>query len=245
MADPIVILELVAPGVLDEDLVGLPDVLEGKGYTSRPSLQRQMTRGQLDVARASLIAGRLPFVMGGLSALRRIVPEPLDYLNAPAEVVRRRIWPSTLGAVSSALDRGDPPLFVKPRGRAKSFTGRVVTAPDDLLGIRVRSPRSPVWCSEVVEFRTEHRVFVLRGEIIAVRQYEGEQSDLDAQSAEQTIAPIRSALPDGCAVDLGTLATGEVVLVEANDGFSLGRYGLAADLYAEVLLARWAQLTAR
>ena len=46
----------------------------------------------------------------------------------------------------------------------------------------------------------------------------------------------------GYGLDLGVLSDGETALVEWNDGFSLGSYGLDASLYAELILARWREL---
>lgn len=237
------LLELISPGVLDEDVQDLVPVLEDRGIAPEFAYQRQMTRGRLDVSGAAVVAGRLPFVLAALRQLGREVPAPLDYLGASQEVLGRRVWPSTLAGVRAAVERGDGDVFVKPRGVAKSFTGRVVTSPEDLLGIRVSSPKTPVWCSEPVVFRAEHRAFVLRSQIVAVNQYDGEPHELDPRVGKWVVATIASGLLAGCAVDLGTLETGQVVLVEANDGFSLGRYGLGPETYCDLLMARWSELT--
>ena len=46
----------------------------------------------------------------------------------------------------------------------------------------------------------------------------------------------------GYALDFGVLADGRTALVEWNDGFSLGSYGLEGGLYTELILARWCEL---
>ena len=38
------------------------------------------------------------------------------------------------------------------------------------------------------------------------------------------------------------LTTGEMALVEANDGYSLGAYQISARAYADLLIARWREL---
>ena len=48
--------------------------------------------------------------------------------------------------------------------------------------------------------------------------------------------------PNGYAFDVGVTKQGETILVEANDGFSLGSYGLFYIDYAKLLSARWAEL---
>lgn len=49
--------------------------------------------------------------------------------------------------------------------------------------------------------------------------------------------------PRGCALDFGVDDRGRTLLVEANDGFALGAYGLPPLLYARLLSARWSEMT--
>ena len=49
-------------------------------------------------------------------------------------------------------------------------------------------------------------------------------------------------MPAGCALDFGVTEDGRTLLIEMNDGYSLGTYGLEATLYARLLTARWAEL---
>ena len=48
--------------------------------------------------------------------------------------------------------------------------------------------------------------------------------------------------PAGRAIDLGVTSDGRTLLVEVNDGFALGSYGLDDVTYALLLSARWAEL---
>jgi hypothetical protein len=43
------------------------------------------------------------------------------------------------------LERGDGPIFAKPAGRAKLFTGRVL-GEDGLYYLGTASRHEPVWC---------------------------------------------------------------------------------------------------
>lgn len=51
--------------------------------------------------------------------------------------------------------------------------------------------------------------------------------------------------PAAFAIDFGVLTDGQTALVELNDGFSIGTYGLSGELYADFTAARWAELVAR
>ncbi|WP_238996654.1 ATP-grasp domain-containing protein [Paenibacillus pinistramenti] len=49
--------------------------------------------------------------------------------------------------------------------------------------------------------------------------------------------------PNGYAVDIGLTDKGETLLIEVNDGYALGQYGLNTLDYAKLLSARWSELT--
>jgi hypothetical protein len=48
--------------------------------------------------------------------------------------------------------------------------------------------------------------------------------------------------PIACALDFGVSADGRTLLIEANDAFALGAYGLDAVVYANMLEDRWLQI---
>lgn len=49
--------------------------------------------------------------------------------------------------------------------------------------------------------------------------------------------------PAGYLADFGLADEGRTVLIEINDGYALGSYGLFYLDYAKLLAARWAELT--
>lgn len=223
--------------------MGLEDALTARGLEPRPALLRQVVRGRAPVEGVGLVAGRLPFFRAALHRNGVVMPAPLDYLGASEAALGRAIWPSTLGAVAGGLEHRGEPVFIKPRGVAKRFTGRVVAQPVDLRALPVSSSATPVWCSDVIEIVSEHRVFIRHGEILGIQHYDGDPGKAPALAGVQAVVDeVCERLPAGCAVDVGVVADDRVILIEANDGFSLGRYGLDADSYVDVLHARWMEL---
>lgn len=244
MADPLVLLELLAPDRLDEDLVGLDVELRLSGSTGRPTLLRQLRRNQVDLENLELAAGTLPFIREVLGQLGRPVPKPLDYLSAPPELLGRAVWQTTLGAVRGHWEREQIPVFVKPADATKRFVGRVIRSESDLYHLATVSASTSVWCAELVTFTAEFRVFVVDREIVGVRQYEGTETVVPEAVAQRFATGLGERLPAGCAIDIGLLNDGRAVLVEVNDGFALGRYGLDPGSYLRLLRARWKQLVA-
>lgn len=52
-----------------------------------------------------------------------------------------------------------------------------------------------------------------------------------------------STAPHAYGIDFGVTSNGETLLVEVNEGYALGCYGLSPHLYARLLITRWAELT--
>lgn len=48
-----------------------------------------------------------------------------------------------------------------------------------------------------------------------------------------------------CSIDIGVTKDGRTLLIECNDAYSLGAYGLVDYKYAKLLSARWSQLLER
>lgn len=51
--------------------------------------------------------------------------------------------------------------------------------------------------------------------------------------------------PVACSIDIGVTNDGRTLLIECNDAYSLGSYGLEDYKYAKLLSARWSQLLDR
>ena len=76
------------------------------------------------------------------------------------------------------------------------------------------------------------------------RRYEGDGPDPDLAFVHAVVAEWtatgRSASAYG--MDFGVVDGGDTVFLELNDGFALGSYGLADDLYTNLVMTRWHEL---
>ena len=190
-------------------------------------------------------ASREDVVVGGLGPVRHslvrwgVKIEEYDYPIELERFMGRKTWRSTMDEV--AADQSAWPVFVKPV-EDKRFTGTVVSRIGDLVGLGTSGYNPPVTCSDVVEFIAEWRAFVRYGTILDVRPYKGDwRKSFDPDVIENAISSYKSA-PAGYAADFGVARDGRTLLVEVNDGYSLGCYGLQQNLYTQLLSARWAEL---
>lgn len=139
----------------------------------------------------------------------------------------------------------EEPIFAKPvPGDLKLFPGMVLTRFRDLVLTASLPSSHAVVCSDPVEMVSEYRVFVARGEVVGCRHYKGDFRRFpDFGVIDATIQSFHEA-PRGYGIDFAVTAGGETVLVEVNDGFSLGCYGLPALPYSLLLESRWEELVA-
>jgi hypothetical protein len=135
-------------------------------------------------------------------------------------------------------------VFVKPITARKLFAGLILR---DDAAIRRRlihvEDSTEVWACDPVEFVSEYRVFVLDHEIVDVRRYRGDFARAPSREVvERATTDLRAVAPCAYAIDFGITDDGRTLLVEMNDGFSFGTYGLAPTLTARILSARWNEL---
>lgn len=135
------------------------------------------------------------------------------------------------------------PVFVKPARRSKEFQSGVLTKfqskemffgshPDD----------TPVLVSEVVDFVSEYRGYVIDGKLKGIKHYLGDFRVFPDMSVIDNAISDYKSQPAGYSIDFGITSDGRTLLIECNDGWSLGNYGLEHSLYSSLLLKRWLQL---
>lgn len=185
-----------------------------------------------------LVVGRMSEIKRKLVSFGIEVPE-YDYPQELKDYLGRNIWTSSLDVVINEPAKW--PVFVKPV-RDKAFIGFVLQSERNIPRLRDTKPNEPVLCSELVEFEAEYRAFVRYGTVLDVKPYRGDwHTQYNPRILERMIEDYKS-IPAGCAVDIGVTKDGRTLLVEVNDGFALGCYGLEPVQYAKLLSARWCEL---
>lgn len=228
--------------------------LKSRGYAVQRFTANEMVAADLG------ISSNTPVVIGSRSSMRQALksigaihadghlPERPDYPMCLSEFLGRCVRPALL---QQALDESATgPVFTKPRGAAhtKLFTGCVLDGTNGWRLDRV-SRDTPVWLSSVLEgMLAEWRCYCLHGRVEASVCYHGNEvsAPLDRARVEAAAATLHASVEEGSAafaLDVGVLSDGRTVLIEVNDGFSLGLYpGCPAELYASMMVARWREL---
>lgn len=215
---------------------------EERGYEIHFFDWKQMTSGDVPIEREAITVGSVVFVRRALSQLG-VQPPPLDYPPQLAKYLGRKIWQTTWAEVRARIDNPGVPLFVKPYDQDKAFAGYVVSAFRDLIRTAKWPGTMRLWASDVLPFVSEWRFFVRRGQIIGVGHYKGDPLRFpDLSIVRAAIEDYSEDAPVAFAIDFGIAEGGGTILVELNDGFSLGCLGMGPLAYSGFLEDRWKQL---
>ena len=93
-----------------------------------------------------------------------------------------------------------------------------------------------------MDFQSEYRTFVLHGEVLGLRHYAGDPLLFpSAETIRSAISAFRRS-PVAYTLDIGITSDGRSLLVEINDAYACGAYGLTPLRYAKFIAARWDEL---
>ena len=195
--------------------------------------------GLTDLGPTVGVAGYIGDVHRALKVMGKPIPVNVDYPRELTHLMGRTVRAGTLAEVRGMTS----PVFIKPVAH-KEFTGfvwdyssssrrKIVTQPDDV----------EVWISDVVNFKVEYRSYILRNTLLDVRQYKGDWSLAPNRAVvEGAVEAMKAVAPVAYCLDWGVTDKGETLLVEMNEGFSMGHYGLNPALFARMLSARWYEM---
>ncbi len=139
------------------------------------------------------------------------------------------------------------PIFIKGNNYAKEYSNifgaGVITKEESRNSFFNGVPDEfPVLVSEVLDIISEYRCYIIDGELKGIKHYLGDIRIFpDIKIIDSAISKYKSQ-PCGYSMDFGVTSDGKTVLIECNDGYSLGNYGLEPDLYSTLLAKRWREI---
>ncbi len=208
------------------------------GYERIPFTRKQMDF--LPITKETIFVGWIGTVAQAFQTVGAEVPPEVSVPDCLLKYADRKLWTATLGDI-----RADEHLqcFIKPLHGHKSFTGHVRNgATANLFATSMYPNETPILCSEVVNFVSEYRGFVLDGELRGLKHYFGDFTKMiDASKVKAAIKDYQGA-PRAYSIDFGLTDDGRTILVEVNDSFALGSYGFNTMVYAQMIEARWDEI---
>lgn len=188
-------------------------------------------------------------IHGGVGAVRKIlermgVPQPHIDGMPPENLLKfygRRMWSTTMSEIRRRYETNDH-VFIKPLHRQKAFAGHVTSGlVGDLIKTAGFEDGFEILASEVVRFEVEYRLLIHKREIIGCRHYRGNfRKAIDFNVADAFMMEFNNQ-PVAYSLDIGVVGN-KTLVVEINDAFSLGTYGMAAVPYARMVIDRWEEI---
>lgn len=220
------------------------------GIETVPFTWAQLRDGEIELTRDALVVGGILPVRTAVERLGFKPPENVDYPVCLEPFLRRNIRRATMRDAHRLCvdDKVVPPVFIKPVTGHKEFDGHVIACFRDTIrtaGWVQQTPEMEVWISDAVEFTSECRYFVNRGQVVGVGHYKGDPLKLpEGYVVRQAVKVYEDSgeAPVAYTIDFGVISNGETVLVEVNDGFAFGCYGLNSLKHARMLEDRWCQM---
>lgn len=189
-----------------------------------------------------MMVATIPTIRDALMLMGITPPQELEYPDELSSLYGRRIWEDNLDRYANDPDSWN--TFIKPK-EGKKFDGRVVSSFKDLIACGSQLESVPIWVSDAVNIVAEWRCFVRYNTIVDARPYKGDwRSQFDHSVPERALALLKNK-PAAFSIDIGVTANGQTIVIELNDGYSLGNYGLSSTEYAKLLSARWYELVGK
>lgn len=203
------------------------------------------TLARLPLRRKTPVKGSITTYRKALDLLGVKQPVNMDIPESLKGYLHREVWTTTLGKVRNRTGR----CFIKPLLHQKAFDGCIIDNGRFNAETRQLNDKLPILAAEEVRFGDEWRVYVLDNEILGICPYRFKHFGANLRKfSKEVLSMIESfsrEAPAAYALDVGLIKNkGKVglALVEVNEAFSCGNYGISNLKYAMMNLARWNEL---
>lgn len=227
---------------VDADAMNAYQGLDLLGYRVYPYTYPAILSGNFaGVYKTSVFVGETRSLTS-IFARADVTPPPFDY---PAELMREEFMGRQLAEMRTdeAVDRWTKermPFFIKSV-RPKLYSGILIKA-DRQLAYLDQYLCEPAWVSTPLQFKSEWRCFVHQGKLVDSRPYQGDfRLAPDYTKVDSMIAEFKSA-PVAYTLDVGIDQLNRTLVVEVNDFWAIGAYGLSPEVYAQMLIDRYEQI---
>jgi hypothetical protein len=131
-------------------------------------------------------------------------------------------------------------VFIKPL-ITKLFTGFILDAENTIAYVKEFMDQS-VSVSPVIEIIGEWRVYVHKNKLVDSRQYKGDFHLFPSYKIVEEFVKNWTEAPAAYSVDLAMLKDNSTIILECNDFWGISAYGLQPEIYADMLVDRFAEI---
>jgi len=168
-------------------------------------------------------------------------PKYIGYPKCLERYYGRDIQVTKFGDIKRAL-----PYFIKPAEEVKKFTGCLIEKESTLDFLKKYdnlSEEDLVYVSDAVDILSEYRCFVHRNELKGIKHYQGDFKVFpDTKMVLEMIEEYSREANIAYTLDVGVLKNGETILIEINDMWAIGSYGLDGKTYVSMVVDRFQEI---
>lgn len=195
----------------------------------------EIASGKFDnLIRTNLFVGSVEFLREVFSRINKTPRVPINS-NRNEKIM-------TLESAKRRAENGEV-IFIKPY-ELKLFTGFVLDK-DFISSLNPYPDDTKVIVSEPFKYEivSEWRVYIHMNRIFDSRNYSGDLFQIPSESyINELIDMYKDSFPTAYTIDIGILENGENVVVEFNDMWAIGNYGMDNSDYLRLLKQRYFEI---
>ena|SRR6187402_3380734 len=183
-----------------------------------------------DLHREDVVIGYIGDMQRAFLKLGISVPETIDYPEELEQFLARKI--KKIKYLELPVE--EFPYFIKSVIH-KGFSGKVIREFKDLIGVQ---ELELYYTEDILDIYSEYRVYIQDKEIVGVKQYKGNSFISLNEGTVLNMINSYSSQPNTYTLDVGVCLIEnrfETILIEANQGYSVGNYSLPEIAYAKFL----------
>ena len=231
--------------ISDRDQLDLYDGYLALAYHTKLVTSSEIYSNLAKITKDDIFGGHVQLCQFIWKQLKIEDPAILDYPPEFQEFLGRRIRQMDLRSFKKILQENEDfgkTYFVKPVLN-KLFTGFTCVTEQDISKL-ICSMNTKVYVSSSVNFGAEFRAYVYKGKIVDCFRYWGADWTVNTPVDDIKKMVALSKVPAiFYSIDVGIdTTTGKTLLIEVNDGYALGNYGLAPVDYAKYSADRWIEI---
>ncbi len=214
-----------------------------RGFTIIPF--DELTLPDLIFDKDDIIVGSVESTKAFFNSVSIETPKYIGYPKSLDSFYGRTIKRTRFGKIT--LD--DLPIFIKPVYDVKLFTGFVLEKSTTLHNIGMYysnvNPNTAVYTSEPINIVSEYRCFVHKNELVGIKHYSGDFNVFpNTSEIKSMIQKYRDESPVSYTLDVGLVRDNgfKTILVEINDFWAIGGYGLDGKTYVRMLIDRFQEI---
>lgn len=233
---------------VNSDLQKAIDGFESLVYDIKTFTKEDIVLGKFDYAALNnVFVGSIDTMTALFNRLDKL-PEPIDYPNFlfQDKLMNRDVWKMTLWEfyqlyANDYVSDESISYFVKPVA-TKLFDGVLINKLDCLTYFNSFPDKTEVWVSEQIEILSEFRAYVHNNRFVQCSNYSGPFLINPEWACIYKLIDSYKDAPVSYTIDVAILKDGSTDVIEFNDFWAIGSYGLDSMKYAEMLRDRYFQI---